>query len=371
MSLQNGDIENDESDNTNADPGPQYPSDDENYVDGDLEFGVRRSRTRTTFSRRDSSSLHPAQFMEVEMYQAAAEHALHHTIVLFHIAALLVGLFHHLSVVIAWRERLETAATEYLDRLRALVSKIKTQVEYIYLLLLWVQSYGEIAMLHAEDLMVFVRPRNHRFKPECYRKVSDISASDCDDWFGLSPHQLRRLFTMWRCPEFFQKKQSSPFSGETCMIIFLYHLKKGVPFTRMARQPFGGDPRYMSTMFDHVVEHLYFTFYNKISGTSLSQSISRHLERCRCLVHGALADTTIFQTEYLNGEEIDQRWIFHHFDYPTSRVFGFIDDFNLRTGRPLDLLRRFGIDFDLQRSFYSGYLKVHGLKAEVLFLPEM
>ena len=144
---------------------------------------------------------------------------------------------------------------------------------------------------------------------------------------------------------------------------------KGVPFTEMARHTFGGDPRYYSWMFEFMTDHLYFLFYNKITGTSLSQWIPGHLDTCRRLIHDALSDSAIFETEYVDGEVVDRRWILHHFDFETFRPFGFVDDYKLATARPQNILRTLGINQDIQRSVYSGYQRVHGLKAQIVFLP--
>ena len=49
-------------------------NDTDSYVD--VEYGVRRSWRRTNFLRRDSSSLYPVQFMDIEVYLTAAQFAL-------------------------------------------------------------------------------------------------------------------------------------------------------------------------------------------------------------------------------------------------------------------------------------------------------
>ena len=150
----------------------------------------------------------------------------------------------------------------------------------------------------------------------------------------------------------------------------MYHLTKGAPFTEMARNVFGGDPRAMSPMFEMMIEHLYSAFYNKISGTSLDQWLPRYVHRCRGLIHDALSDTAIFEEEYFNGEVVDQRWIVHHFEMASFRPFAFVDDFAIPTARPATTASRVNsFQHDIQRAFYSGYLRRHGLKAQVVFLP--
>lgn len=63
------------------------------------------------------------------------------------------------------------------------------------------------------------------------------------------------------------------------------------PFTDMARHTFGGDPRYLS-----VIDHLYNTFYHKISGTSFEQWIPIQVQDCRQLIHDVLEDGAIHET---------------------------------------------------------------------------
>ena len=174
----------------------------------------------------------------------------------------------------------------------------------------------------------------------------------------------------WRVPDLFRTPSRHVFRGEECFIIFLYHIVKGVPFTEMARHTFGGDPRYFSQMFDEMVNHLYFTFYNKISGTSLEQWIPSCLDRCRRLIYDALSDGAIWEREYIDGEMVNQTWILHHFDFDTFRIFGFLDDMALPSARPASEAQRIhNFHQDIQRAFYSGYLRMHGLKAQVVYLP--
>ena len=108
----------------------------------------------------------------------------------------------------------------------------------------------------------------------------------------------------------------------------------------MAHSIFGGDPRRLSQMFDVMIDHLYFTFYNKISWTSLGQWIPRHLDTCRWLIHNALADGALEESQYVNGELVNRQWIMHHFKFDTFHPFGFVDYFGLPSARPATSVRR-------------------------------
>jgi hypothetical protein len=270
----------------------------------DIEYGLRRSRRSTSYEYRDSSTLTPAQIMEQEVYYESAEITTNLALQTMHIVCTLLPLFHRYNAILLVLQFSQPA--EYMiSSLKASLIRIKETIEKLILLIKWTISYGEIALLYAEDLSVFIRRRN-RFRPKRFRRLDDINRRDCYSWFGHSPSDLRRLFIAWRIPTNFRTPSNNVFNGEECFIIYLFHLMKGTPFTEMARHVFGGDPRYMSSMFDLVINHLYFMFYNKISGTSLDQWLPRYLTRCRSLIHNALADGAIFETEYLNGKIVNQ-----------------------------------------------------------------
>jgi hypothetical protein len=252
---------------------------------------------------------------------------------------------------------------------REKVEKIIAAVNRMFLLVRWIRAHGEVALLYAEDLTVFVR-RRHRFTPPRNRRIEDVLHQDCYTWFGQYPHNLSRLYLRLRVPQTFVLSTRKIYEGEECFLVYLYHLTKGTPFTEMARFIFGGDPRRLSEMNNLFINHLYFTFYNKISGNSMSQWIPQKLHLCRRLIYDALSSDAIEEFEYLNGELIDRRWILHHLHYDSFRIFGFLDDFAMPTTRPGNsVTRRYDFESDIQRAFYSGYLRRHGLKAQVVYLP--
>ena len=334
-----------------------------------IEYGIRRSRRATSFEYRDSSSLSPAQIMEQEVYYTHAEDALAQSLYLAQVIALLLTPYHYFSSMMNNWQRHGNIASDVISDVQEKLCQIKERIETMLFLVRWIISYGELSLLYAEDITIFIRRRN-RFQPPRFRRIEEINRQDCYIWFGLNPHDLMRLFWSWRCPDVLRTSDRHVFTGEECFIIFLFHMIKGTPFTEMARHTFGGDPRYLSNMFELMIDHLYMTFYNKISGTSLGQWIPRYLNRCRELIHGALSDGALHETEYVNGEVVNQTWIQHHFDIDTFRIFGFLDDFAIPTARPAtEASRRHHFEHDIQRAFYSGYLRRHGLKAQVVYLP--
>ena len=144
----------------------------------------------------------------------------------------------------------------------------------------WVGGlHAELALLCAEELIIY-RQRRHCFNPTRWRRLDKIEPVDWYHWFGLYADDLRRLFIAWRIPDEIRAPRSRHiYDGEACFIIYLYHLIKGSPFTTMARHVLEGEPRRMSEIFECVVNHVYATFYNNISGTSLDQWIPRYVHR--------------------------------------------------------------------------------------------
>ena len=177
---------------------PSRPSNDADDEDSagsdDVEYGIRRARRDTTFLHRDSSSLYPSQFLEVEYFLAAAQHSLVMTMTSVHLLVEYVSLFHHVSRLLALWEGISSPPIVVLQKLRGPVDTIKENAAHLTHMITWVRSHGEVALLYAGDLIYFVRERRQRFQPKNYRHLSEILRSDYDIWFGLTPFQLRKLF---------------------------------------------------------------------------------------------------------------------------------------------------------------------------------
>ena len=345
-------------------------AEEETAGDG-IQYGIRQSRRDTSYHYRDSSSLSPVQIMDQELFYSAAEDAMVYCVLLLHIMTIILNAHNRLRAsVSAWQRSIEASIVDAIAAAQSKMKHLKEMMDKLLFILTWVRAYGEIALLYAEDQTIFIRRRN-RFHPHRYRKIADIDRQDCYTWFGVSKHNLHRLFIHWRVPATFTYETTrQTYGGEECFIIFLFHTMKGVPFVDMARHTFGGDPRRFSDMNTLMINHLYMMFYHKISGTSLDQWIPAYVHRCRALIHNALSDGAIEAVDYENGEVIDRRLIVHHFDFESFRPFGFLDDFCIPTARPGNRAQRMhNHQHDVQRAFYSGYLRRHGLKAQVVYLP--
>ena len=189
---------------------PSHPSDDnaddeDGFGINDVEYGIRRPRRDVTLLHRDSSSLYPSQIMEVEYYLTAAQHALVMAMPFIHLLIDHASLFHHVSRLLALLQRMSSPPLAVLRKLRGVVVAIKNNAAHLTHLVTWVRSHGEIALLYAGDLIYFVRDRRQRFQPMQHRRISEISRSDCDLWFGLTPFQMRKLFKHLRIPARLQR----------------------------------------------------------------------------------------------------------------------------------------------------------------------
>ena len=174
---------------------------------------------------------------------------------------------------------------------REFMAKISRIVTRLHFILRWTKSYAELALLYAEDLSIFNR-RRHQNTPKRFRKIDDIDSDMCYSWFGLGHYDVSHLYLSWRIPDFFRASSGQVFSGEECFIIPIFHMRKGSPFIEMS-ETFGGDAPDFSKMFHLMIDHLYCTFYNKISGTSLTQWIPVHLHCCCQLIFDAVSSRAI------------------------------------------------------------------------------
>ncbi len=241
-----------------------------NGIDGikEIEYGLRCSRRNTSWEYRDSSSLSPAQRMEQELYYHVAEDCLELSMSIL----LKISLLSIISTL--WEKITDLQyynfqhSQSYLMKRKITQANMQDAIEKMLFLYTWIKSIGELALLYAEDLTIFVRFHN-QFLPQKYCYLHEIDRGLCYSWFGQNPYNIQCLYLHWRVRDTFRSPSRHVFGGEECFIVFLHHMIQGKSFTSMARELFGGDPRNLSKMFDAMNDHLYNLFYNKISGTSL------------------------------------------------------------------------------------------------------
>ena len=88
------------------------------------------------------------------------------------------------------------------------------------------------------------------------------------------------------------------------------------------------------------------------------------LDVCQEVIFNSVTTGAIEEIQFEEGQVVDRQWILHHFEYDSFRVFGFLDDFALPTARPGNSAnQREGFHENIQRAFYSGYFRKHGLNS--------
>jgi hypothetical protein len=91
-------------------------------------------------------------------------------------------------------------------------------VNWLLLLVRWIQAHGEVALLYADNLTVFVC-RRYWFTPHRFRRIKDVLHQDCYTWFGHYPHNLSRLYLLLRVPQTFVVSSRKIYEGEECFLV--------------------------------------------------------------------------------------------------------------------------------------------------------
>ena len=169
---------------------------DDDIEEVEVEHGIRRTRRLTNFIRRESSALDPSQMMEAEVHYNFAENAALDSLHILEMVSLLLALHQRFSNMMASWQQIQGIGIEVLKSLKEKIQQLRKSMDHLLLFFRWVSCYGEMAMLYAEDLTVFIRPRTPRFQPKRYRHLSEINRADYDAWYGLTPHAFWRLFVL-------------------------------------------------------------------------------------------------------------------------------------------------------------------------------
>jgi hypothetical protein len=189
--------------------------------DADIHYGYRRSWRRTLYEYQGSSSLTPAQIMEQETYYRYAEVAVQRITYILQLILLHQASYVSLCASIGrWSGIVSMAAA--IESAQGKMQQIMNAVNRMFFVARWIRAHGKIGLLYAKDLTVFVR-RRHWFRPYRFRTINDVAYQDCYTWFGLYPHNLRRLHLHLRVPQTFMALQGRMYGGEECFLVYLYH----------------------------------------------------------------------------------------------------------------------------------------------------
>lgn len=133
--------------------------------------------------------------------------------------------------------------------------------------LVWCEGY-----CYFLDYLVFYYPSTNRhgntnwFDPVRNVSIDELSESDAKTITGHSRANLRKLYIHWRVPQSFVLKYR--FSGEQAMLYYLYYTATGFTKLEMTRT-FGGDPQKFTYAIRAFSNHLFNTFYHKVSDDSM------------------------------------------------------------------------------------------------------
>jgi hypothetical protein len=234
------------------------------------------------------------------------------------------------------------------------VDHLSTQVTRIVAMMIfqvsWIMCYGHILLLNVCDILYYPagsRSTVGRFDLLHNNSIDYLEDHDADSFTGFNKEQLRRLFIAWRVPDhFIDPGNGSRFTGQEAMIYYLTNLRQGEPYTTMT-QKFGGDPRWFTKTIRLMVDHLYYTFYHKITGDSMRQWPPR-IEAFRRAIWEKL----------VGGETVEIREGVRNIvpvsvPFENFVVFRFIDDLGMQTCSPGNAARReYGFVDNFQRLFY-------------------
>jgi hypothetical protein len=109
---------------------------------------------------------------------------------------------------------------------------------------------------------------SNRYFEEQYLTIDSLTENEAHEFTGFTKRHLHRLFLHWRLPETITYPLRATFTGEQCIIRYLYHIRTGATKLQMARV-FGGDPRKFTYVLRLMTDHLYANFYHKVSGNSM------------------------------------------------------------------------------------------------------
>ena len=220
------------------------------------------------------------------------------------------------------------ATTRLQQNLISSYNTIKKVIQLLSISIAWIACYIELLYLDIEDRLYFVH-RIRRFTTHQNRTIDDITDDNVSfDLFGFRIQELRDLLVHWRIP-IVMRMGERHFTGEESMLIFLHYIRTGTPFTRMASHTFGGDPRRFSYYVRAMADHLYNTFYHKISGDSMRQWLP-FISDFRTAIWDELQAGIVEETR-ADGTQIDYEV---NLPLATFRIFGWIDDTDLQTDRP-------------------------------------
>jgi hypothetical protein len=198
--------------------------------------------------------------------------------------------------------------------------------------------------------------------PPRNRSLDEISDGDAFRLTRFRKPQLQLLIQHWRIPDRIVTNNRYSFTGEEILVVCLSKIATGLSWTQLCKDTFGGEPRRWSLGFKWFINHLFVTFYHKISGRSIELWLG-DMDNFKHAILDRLAQPAYpFEVEYFEdiGHPERAQYVVNC-DPDHWRVFGFLDDTNVRSSRPgsgpvgagegSGRPRR-NMAYDVQRAFY-------------------
>ena len=215
----------------------------------------------------------------------------------------------------------------------------------------------EYSVLRQSDLDLMSEPT----VPKQNRMISDLTQTEAMNWTRFKKEQLNQLKTLifgQQACDFVRYKERRLYHEEI-LIIALTYQANGEKYSSM-KSKFGGNWCGYSYLINYFVEHMHDKYFNIISGNSM-RYWRDHILNFRESIWKCVA----FDDD---GERIV------NIELDNFRVYGFIDCIGHRTCTPgagpiLNTGQRRDNSYETQRAFYTRYGKKHGLKTQVVMLP--
>jgi hypothetical protein len=99
------------------------------------------------------------------------------------------------------------------------MESIKVCVDKLLFLMHWILAHGEITLLQAEDLSIYIQRKN-QFHPIKHRMLVNISEQDCYRWFSQNHENMHRVMIHLRIPNTItHPSNGAVFTGEECFLV--------------------------------------------------------------------------------------------------------------------------------------------------------
>ena len=154
-----------------------------------------------------------------------------------------------------------------------------------------------------------------RFATVSRMKISMLGHNEASELTGFSMYQLELLYKHLRIPDTISDPNRYQFGGEEAFLHYMVYNRSGPTKLQLSQIYFGGDPRRFTYSIRLVAQHIYKTFYHKISGDSMRMWVSQIPEFQYAiwnkLRHGATVEETIHNESVRQDVSSFIFWVFH------------------------------------------------------------